>query len=396
MQLTLRKGTLGDLVKELEEQQARKVDMVVPSRDLWSHQGLVVVRDGIPEQIDENGVTPKRHLHLTPSAVFDGGLAAKLGQTGRPFPIKYLRGLRETGRTDLVDANVNGLLHGNKALDVPADGRSFFLRTFSPADENSTGYARALLSNSYRPIDNWDVLGTVLAGLKTAGFTGHVIRQADLTDDKMYVRISVPEISALAPTLLRGYTSPYSGAKGADNPVVEAGLVITNSETGGGAFTITPELLVQICTNGLTIKQDMIRKTHLGGKLDDGISKVSDETRAKNLELIASQTRDAVNTFLDPAYLERVIARIEGQSEEKIGDVTKAIETVVARPAFSKDDMTGLLSSFIDGGDRTRGGLMNAVTAYSQQVADADRAYAMDEDAFAAAGFVGISGRVSA
>lgn len=391
MQLTLRKGTLGDLAQELEEQQARKVDLVVPTRDLWSHQGLVVVRDHGEAKVTADGVD-RDHLYLTPSRVFDEGIASKLSQTGRPFSVKYLRGLRDTGRTDLVDANLNGLLHGSKALEVPADDRSFFLRTFSPSGPNQTGYARALLSNSYRPIDNWDVLGALLTGLQKAGFTGHVVRQADLTDNRMYIRISVPEVSALAPTLLRNYVSPYSRNRGADNPVVEAGIVITNSETGGAAFTITPELVVQICTNGLTIKRDMIRKTHLGSKLDDGVLKVSDETRQKNLELVASQTRDAINTFLDPAYVERAVARIESESEEPVGDVTKAVETIVSRPAFTKDDMSGLLSAFFDGGDRTKGGLMNAITAYSQTVDDADRAYEMDADALDAAGFRLVSG----
>jgi len=394
MQLTLRKGTLGDLVEELKEQQERKVDMVVPTRDLWSHEGLVVVRDHGPAEITDNGVTPS-HLFLAPSRVFDEGISSKLSKPGRPFSVKYLRGLRDTGRTDLVDANLNGLLHGSKGLDIPADDRAFFLRTFSPADANSTGYARALLSDRYRPIDNWDVLGTILDGLKTAGFTDHVIRQADLTDDKMYVRISVPEVSALAPTLLKDYVSPYSRNRGSDNPTVEAGIVISNSETGGAAFTITPELVIQICTNGLTIKQDMIRKPHLGGKLDEGVIKVSDDTRRKNLDLIAAQTRDAINTFLDPEYLARALSRIEDQSENPVSDVTKAVETIVARPAFSKDDMSGLLSAFFDGGDRTQGGLVNAITAYSQTVPDADRAYEMDADAFSAAGFVGISGKAA-
>lgn len=395
MQLTVRKGTLADLAAELEEQQARKVDMVVPARDLWSHRGLVVVRGAGPATLTDTGVTPS-NLFMNPSDVFDDGLATKLSPVGRPFGRKYLRGLRDTGRVDLVDANVNGLLHGNKDLQIPADDRAFFVRTFSPKDDNSTGYARALLSNSYRPIDNWDVLGALLTGLTKAGFTGHVVRQADLTDNKMYIRIAVPEISALAPTLLRNYTSPYNGRKGADNPVVEAGLIISNSETGGAAFTITPELVVKICDNGLTIKRDMIRKTHLGSKLDEGVIKVSDETRRKNLELVASQTKDAITTFLDQGYMERAIAKIEGQSEEPVGDVNKTLETIVSRPAFTKDDMSGLLSAFFDGGDRTRGGLANAITAYSQKVDDADRAYEMDADAFDAAGFTGISGKVSA
>ena len=53
--------------------------------------------------------------------------------------------------------------------------------------------------------------------------------------------------------LLAGYRSPFTGASGADNPVVFAGFVITNGETECGAFSPTPQLVVQVCRNGMTI-----------------------------------------------------------------------------------------------------------------------------------------------
>jgi hypothetical protein len=395
MQLTLRKGTLQDLATELAEQQERKNDLVVPASKLWSHNGNVIVAGGRPERIDSDGVTPAGNLELTPSGVFDTGMVAKLSQPGRPVGRAFIRGLRETGRTDIIDGVYNGLLHGSADLAVQGDTRKFFVRTFT-GQGDGPGYARALLSDSYRPIDNWDVLATVIDGLTSAGFSGHVVRQADLSDDKMYLRVSVPEITALAPGLLHGYTSPYGGARGADNPVVEAGIVITNSETGGGAFTITPELVIQICTNGVTIKRDMIRKTHLGSKLDEGHMKISQRTLTANRELVASQTRDAIETFLDEGYMNRVLRQIETGSDEKIADVEKTIEVITQRPAFGKADMKGLLASFMDGGDRSRGGLVNAITAYSQQIDDADRAYEMDADALPAAGFANVSGLVAA
>lgn len=395
MQLTIRKGSLQDLADELQEQQDRKVDLVVPAAKLWSHHGNVIVAGHGEPVITDSGVTAS-NLELAPSSVFDTGMVGKLSEVGRPVGRAFVRGLRETGRTDLVDSIYNGLLHGNRDLNAPGDTRSFFLRTFKGATDvpASRGYARALLSDKYRPIDNWDVLLTVIQGLESAGFSGHVVRQADLSDDKMYLRVSVPEITALAPGLLHGYTSPYGGARGADNPVVEAGIVITNSETGGGAFTITPELVVQICTNGMTIKKDMIRKTHLGSKLDEGHMRISDRTLAANRELVASQTADAINTFLDADYLNRVLRQIESGSDEKIDDVEKTIEVVTSRPAFSRADAKGLLAAFMDGGDRTRGGLVQAVTAYSQTVDDPDRAYEMDADALPAAGFGNVSGLV--
>jgi len=397
MQLTIRKGTLEDLANELQEQQEHKVDLVVPASKLWSHNGNVVLSGYGDPVITDNDVKDG-HLTLTPSRVFDTGMVSKLYTPGRPLGQKFIRGLRDTGRVDIVDSVYNGLLHGHTGGGVEADpdSRNFFVRTFSPVVPGQNGYARAILSDSYRPIDNWDVLWTVIKGLSAAGFDGHVVRQADLTDDRMYLRVSVPEITALAPGLLHNYVSPYGGARGADNPVVEAGIVISNSETGGGAFTITPELVVQICTNGLTIKKDMIRKTHLGSKLDEGLTKISDETRRLNLQLVASQVKDAMDTFLDAGYLNRVLRQLEAGSDETIDDVEKTITEITTRPAFTKADAKGLLAAFMDGGDRTRGGLVNAITAYSQSPEiDADRAYEMDADALVAAGFGNVFGRES-
>jgi hypothetical protein len=58
-------------------------------------------------------------------------------------------------------------------------------------------------------------------------------------DPRMHVRVVCEQVSSLAPALLAGYRSPFTGAAGADNPVVFSGFVISNSETGCGAFTLT-------------------------------------------------------------------------------------------------------------------------------------------------------------
>ena len=107
----------------------------------------------------------------------------------------------------------------------------------------------------------------------------------------------------LAPALLAGYRSPFTGASGADNPVVFAGFVITNSETGCGAFTLTPRLVVQVCRNGMTITRDALRAVHLGERLEEGAVTWSDNTRDKTLALITAKTTDAVTAYLDPGYV---------------------------------------------------------------------------------------------
>jgi hypothetical protein len=384
MQTTLRNASLKTLVTELTEQKDRKQDLIVPARDLWSHNGQVFVRGAGEPTLTESGVT-SGNLEFSATDVYDEGAAAKLG-----LPRAYLRTMRTSGWTDLIDANLNGLLHGRKTEDGnevrTPDARRFMLRTFKGEDGHD-GTARALLSDSYRTLDNWDVLMATLSGMQAAGLDAHVVRQADLTNRRMYVQIVAPEIQTLAPELLKNYRSPFSGARGADNPTVFAGFVLSNSETGGGAFTITPRLEVEVCSNGMTISTDAVRRTHLGSKLEeDGVIQYSNATQAKNLELITLQTRDAVRTFLDTDYMNKVIARLTEKAGRPVAKPEEIVKTIVKREAFTKEDADGILSHFIKGSDMTHGGVFHAITSYSQTVDNADRAYAMESDAMVAAG----------
>ena len=178
----------------------------------------------------------------------------------------------------------------------------------------------------------------------------------------------------MAPALLNGYRSPFSGAQGADNPVVFAGFVVSNSETGGGAFTITPRLTIKVCDNGLTINKDALRNVHLGGKLDEGVVRWSDETQQRNLDLVRSQATDAVRTFLDVDYVTGAVATIEAQAGRQLDDPAKTVQHVARTLRFGEEAADSILDHFIRGGQTTAGGVLQAVTSYAQTIADADTA----------------------
>ena len=112
-------------------------------------------------------------------------------------------------RPDLWDANVNGWLHGNDLAGYPPDGRKFLVRLFQ-ADGDGLGVARAVLSDSYKVIDNLDALMATLDGIHQAGaeveFDG-----LDLTERRLYARVVAPQVRAWAPVLLAGYRSPFGG-----------------------------------------------------------------------------------------------------------------------------------------------------------------------------------------
>lgn len=393
-----RDASLTDLRDLLVEQHARKIDVVAPASKIRSTEGDIVVA-GTNPILSENGVTAADGTYR-PTSVFDEGLADKFG-----IPLAYVRRLRAE-RPDLMDANVNGWLHGRCAkmrmpsIDevrtgrtdpvevrpaVPGDERSFLIRAFR-GDDQENGIARAFLSDRYSVMDNLDALTAALDGVAQAGAPID-IEGCDLTDRRMYVRIKSPAVTAMAPTLLERYRSPFSGDRGADNPTVFAGFVISNSETGGGAFSIVPRIVIQVCSNGMTITKDAMRSVHLGGRMDEGVIRWSQDTEEKNLGLITAKARDAVATFLDVDYLTKVIRDIEEKAGKKIVNPQEDVLTVTKRLAFDEATRDSVFRMFIEGGDLTAGGVMQAVTAAARETVDADKAHDMEAQALRALEF---------
>lgn len=361
--LTARHASLPELVALLEAQHTRKFDVVAAASKLRAEAGQLVVAGAGQKLISADGVSDT-DVTLRPTGSADGDLADKLG-----IPVKYLRRLRAEGKTALFDHNVNTWLR------ELGDYKLFTRALVNPGENN--GVARALLSASYQVIDNLDVLYTVLDGIRAAGVPVE-ITQCDLSETRMYVAVSCPAIAQHAPRLLAGYTSPFSGARGAENPVVWAGFIVSNSEVGAARTTITPRLTVEVCSNGLTMTADALRATHLGARMDEGVIRWSADTRRAEIDLISRQARDAVTTFLDADYVRAKLAEIERDATVEITAPQATIEHVADQLRFTSGQRDSVFAHFIKGGDTTSGGVLHAVTSAAQLVADADDAYAME------------------
>lgn len=371
--LDTRKTPLEGLATLLAEQKLRKVDMIVNAANMYSTDGVLIVRDAEPT-LDDNGVTLNDGSYVM-SSIFDEGLSAKLG-----IPRAYLRRMRNEN-IDLFDANVNSWLE--------ADDRQFMVRTFAKTREDLDQYARSLHSDRYARLDHLDALTATLDGVRQAGVEMEgAIMDADLTDRRMVLRVIVPELQALAPELLKGYRSPFTGATGAENPTMFAGFMLSNSETGGGAWSLTPRLVVQICTNGMTITRDAMRAVHLGGQeLEEGVI-WSSETQKRALDLVTSKTTDAVKTFLNIDYMQSVIEKLTEHSQKPVPGIAE-VRTLTKPYGFSEEHVSNIIGYFISGGQRTVGGVAQALTAYAQET-PADDAFLMET---AAAKLLGVGAR---
>lgn len=400
--LNIRSTDLGSYAQLLQTRQVLKEDFVVPATRLVSENGVLVYHNGVAD-VDADGVTQRSgRYHIT--QVFIEGLASRLG-----VPVGYLKRIH-TERPDLFDANVNGWICGgfsentNGIVSYPADTRNVFFRTFR-GEGSENGIARAITSDRFNAIDDYDILVATLKAIKEAGVDlqpGDV--QCNLTDRGSYVFVNVPSIAVLAPELLKAYRSPFdngqrrAGEAGPhtpgtiDNglgtyggqPIVSAGFAIRNSEVGKGRYSITPRLVVQICKNGLTVARDAFSKVHLGGQLDEGAVVWSDATRRANLDLIIGQTKDAVSTFLNVEYVRSVVTELEAKSATPVNDPATFIPAVAKKLLFSEQDAAGILNHFILGGAINAGGVVHAFTSYAQTVGDADKAFQLEEKAFEA------------
>jgi hypothetical protein len=360
--LTTRNATLGDMVALLRRQHDAKLDVVVPAGDLRMSGGDLHI-EGIGEPtITLDGVTPARGL-FRPTLTCDGGIADKLG-----IPSQYLRRMREV-QVALLDCNVNTWLAAEPA-------KRYLIRTLR-GEGDQPGTARAILSEKYRITDNLDVLMAVLDGIRHTGVHTQISR-CDLTEKRMYVKVRCPEVAVQAPRLLADYRSPFSGLRGADNPLVFAGFVISNSETGHGSFSIIPQITIQVCDNGMTFTRDAVREVHLGGRLAEGVIRWSADTHDAALALVVKQARDAVSAFLTRDYVNAKITEVETEAGIPVRDVEATLEFVGKQLRFTAEQQNTILNHFIDGGDRSCGGVLHAVTSTAQTLADADDAYDME------------------
>ncbi|GGM67633.1 hypothetical protein GCM10012275_42760 [Longimycelium tulufanense] len=408
----VRNATLEDMVTMLRDQQAAKLDVVAPATALRSRNAAIELSDVEPT-FDENGVTVVDGLYV-PTAAADATIADKLG-----ISLKYLRRLREQ-RPDLYDANVNGWLHGRtrvrhgqREVLYPADDRSFLLRTFR-SQNSEQGVLRALLSDRFGIIDNLDVLTAVLDGIRQADAEVEV-RACDLSDSSMHCKVYSPSIATLAPHFLRNYRNPFAnpeleaerrrvsgdldqwrrlaqdegmGYEAGEEPVMFAGFRFSNSEIGGGSVTLKPELFVKICRNGLTLPLLALRKIHVGAKMDNGTVTWSQDTQNKHLAVLTAQTRDAVRQWLTPEFLTAQVAQLEQQAGAPVTEPEKTLKVVAKRLGFTESERDGVLSHFIAGGQLSAAGVANAITSYSQTIADPDRADTLDDLALSALALV--------
>jgi hypothetical protein len=327
--------TLEELAKELQRQLATKKDFKSPT-------GHVVVAPRIDRAEPNSTKLVARGLEVMIGEKFKGGITSRahqqLGQYSG-IPSKYYDRMR-TEAPNLLAANLNHWLH---EADSESKTPTHLFRTLD-------GNLRAMLSNRYRTIDNFDVAETVLPILIDHKVS---VVSSEVTEDRLYVKAVSEKLT-------------FEVKKG---DVVQMGIVISNSETGCGSVRVEPLLYRLICLNGAIIEDAKVRKFHVGRmseELESAYEVYRDETRKADDRAFMLKVRDVVKGAFDEIRF-REIANTTKDTEGRLipGNVepTEVVEVISERFHFGEDESKGILNYLIRGGSLTQWGLANAVTS---------------------------------
>lgn len=341
---------LQNLVNKLELQKESKRDLVLPAGN------LIMNADGKLEVIGH----PSLDVPVfEPNRLCESQIATKLG-----IPSGYYQKMKQSV-PDLLATNVNGWLKHEPA-------KQYLLRSFQLPE--SIGTARAFLSDRYNIIDNYDVLFAALDAIKKTGINVKITK-AEVTDTKMYLHVTCPDIEIQADEFLREYLKENDAA---GNGII-SGFVISNSEVGAGTFEVRPRAVICKCNNGLVVKDDRFRRYHLGGQMEAGEITWSERTKQKNYELIISQTEDAVKSFLSKDYLGRMIENIAVANQIKLTHPIDTVQNVCTHLKITDQHKKQILSYFLEDGLHNAAGVFHAVTREAQNM-DADTQHDIEQD----------------
>lgn len=323
--------TLLQLVQELERQRQARKDYLADTRSMTveTDKGVSILNLAIEDRREIFTVNELAHRQI----------ADRL-----QIPYRYYQKMRQE-YPSLLDDNINSWFQKNperrmiRALD---------------------GNARAFLSDRYRRLDNLELADAVLPLIQ--GMKGAEIASCEVTATHMYIKVINKKLKAEV----------------AVNDVVQAGIVLSNSEVGLGSLKVEPLIFRLACKNGLIVKDYAQKRYHVGRQVesdDSAYELFSDETLAQDDKAFFMKVQDTVRTAIDEVKFQLAVDKLRHTKAESTGpNPVKTVEILADQYVLNQTERGSILRHFIMAGDNSRYGLINAVTRASQDIEDYNRA----------------------
>lgn len=325
--------SLKEFAIELQRQNEIKQDYLVDSRSL-----KMETFDGRPYlHLYDKGTEVVEPLEI--NQIAHRQIASHL-----KIPADYYDRMQEE-QPELLVKNVNTW------LSQASDKR--MLRTLG-------GTARAFLSSRYKRIDNMDIAAIAIPLL--SGIKGVRIESCQLTERQMYIKAVNPRLEAEV----------------VPGDIVQAGIIISNSEVGQGSVNIQPLVYRLVCSNGMIINDAQTKAKHIGRIVssDENFQIYSEKTIQAEDRAFLLKIQDTVKAAVDEARFARIVAQMQEARKLPMNtvDVSEVVRLAAQQYHITKEESAGVLQRLIESSDLNLYGLANAVTRYSQDVENYDRA----------------------
>lgn len=311
--------SIVELAKELERRAGAKRDFVADTKQITMVPAGNDVRISVGGH--DFGVTSLTHKQLG---------------THVGIPAQYY-GKMQADSPALLATNVNHWLHGH---DISVRR---MVRTLD-------GDARAFLSDRYRRIENEQIATAVLPALMESPEIK--IESTDITETRLYIKALFPRIQG--------------EVKKGD--VVQAGIVISNSEVGMGSLNVQPLVYRLVCTNGLIADgADAfgLKKHHIGRRAstDENYAIYRSETIQAEDRALMMKLQDAVRAAAKGVAFQELLRKMqEAATGIRIQSPMKAVEELGKVYDLNEGERGSVLENLIRNQDMTRWGALNAIT----------------------------------
>lgn len=317
----MKKGlSIIELAQKVTEQSEKAKDYIANSLLMkMNNEAKIIIKD--------TGI-------FAPTELAHNQMAERLG-----IPAKYYNKMK-TETPALLAENVNTWFSKNPEKRL--------IRTMNSAMPEKMPSMRAFLSDRYRPYDNFLVMEGALPILMQ--HKDLEVLSSEITETKLYIQAVNKSLQAEVKV----------------GDVVQAGIVLSNSEVGLGSVRVETLIYRLVCSNGM-IRPESIRKNHTGKRLgieDDVTMLYANDTILADNKAFQLRVHDMMNhAFMSEKFLEAVELMKDSTTREIKGEVNQVIENVSELYGFDAIAKDSILKNLISGGDLTQYGLGNAITA---------------------------------
>lgn len=263
-------------------------------------------------------------------------------------PVMFLRDMDARGQRRAADEMINARLR-----DGPV---RILVRSWDKGPKSPE--IRAILSDTYRIMDNEELLRTI----------------SERAHECEMLRISKSSSGDLDFDI--GIATHRASIRKGD--VVQAGFRVRNSEVGRASTIVRPSIWRLECKNVMMVPETIapdVAARHAGGRLQLG--PVVDYSNKR----IEAEVRTVVDEALEAPWFSSIVERLRVLASIKI-DVdgpTEILEKRIEAVLKSDDNMTGeIVRTLLTGGDFTAWGLLNAITATARTVTDDELRYRLE------------------